>query len=109
MFKIFTTEEFDKDFNKLDKSEQLRIKKIFIQLKKQGDQVGKPLSGLSFFKEKRLNGKRLYFLVYNDISIILALTISDKKAQQATINQILVDIAEYQKYVYETLRKRDLI
>ena len=37
MFKIFTTEEFDKDFNKLDKSEQLRIKKIFIQLKKQGD------------------------------------------------------------------------
>ena len=109
MFKIFTTEEFDKDFNKLDKSEQLRIKKIFIQLKKQGDQVGKPLSGLSFFKEKRLNGKRLYFLVYNDISIILALTISDKKAQQATINQILVDITEYQKYVYETLRKRDLI
>ena len=109
MFKIFTTEEFDKDFNKLDKSEQLRIKKIFIQLKKQGDQVGKPLSGLSFFKEKRLNGKRLYFLVYNDISIILALTISDKKAQQATINQILVDIAEYQRYVYETLRKRDLI
>ena len=109
MFKVFTTEEFDKDFNKLDKSEQIRAVKVIKQLKEQGDQVGKPLSGLSFFKEKRLNGKRLYFLVYKDISIILALTISDKKAQQVTINQILVDIAEYQRYVYETLRKRDFI
>ena len=54
-------------------------------------------------------GKNMSALKYKDTSVILALTISDKKAQQATINQILVDIAEYQKYVYETLRKRDLI
>ena len=109
MFRIFTTHEFDKDFEKLDNSEQIRIRKIISQLKEQGELVGKPLAGLSFFREKKFNGKRLFFLVYKNYSVVLILAISDKKAQHATINRILLDISEYQQYIYSTLKKLGLI
>ena len=105
MYKLFTTEEFDMDFRGLDTSEQRRIQKILNHLKEQGEFVGKPLSGLSFFREKKFNGKRLYFLVYPNWMVILVLAISDKRTQQATINRILLDLAEYQQYVFEILKK----
>ena len=105
MFQIFTTQEFDKDFSKLSHQEQERVNKILNQLKEQGEDTGKSLSGLSFFREKKFEGKRLYYLVYKDHFVILAIAISDKKAQQATINRILLDLVEYQQYVYDLLRK----
>ena len=105
MYRIFTTEEFDKDFSKLSSKEQVRVNKILKQLREQGEDTGKPLSGLSFFREKKFNGKRLYYLIYKDSFVILAIAISDKKAQQATINRILLDLVEYQQYVYDLLRK----
>lgn len=108
MYRIFTTEEFERDYNKLDKLEQERVKKIIKQLKERGDEVGKPLSGLSFFREKRFNGKRLYFLVYKSVFVVLNLAISDKKTQQATINRILLDLENYQEYVYKTLKEKRL-
>ena len=105
MFRILTTEEFDRDFGKLSSQEQARVNKILKQLKEKGGDVGKPLSGVSFFREKKFNGKRLYYLIYKDFFVILAIAISDKKAQQATINRILLDLVEYQQYVYDLLRK----
>ena len=105
MLRIFTTAEFDKDFSKLSSQEQVRINKILKQLEEQGEDTGKPLSGLSFFREKKFDDKRLYYLVYKDSFVILAIAISDKKAQQATINRILLDLVEYQQYVYDLLRK----
>jgi len=107
-FRIFKTKEFDRDFNKLDKSEQMRVEGILKQLAERGDEVGKPLV-LPFFKEKRFDGKRVYFLVYEDYNVILVIAISDKKAQQATINRILIDISNYQQYVFEELRRRGII
>mgnify|MGYP001367248222 CR=1 FL=1 len=103
MFKIFTTNEFENDFKKLDNSEQIRVKKILKQLKEQGGDVGKPL-GLSSFREKKFDGKRLYYLVYENMLVILLLGISDKKTQQATINKILMKIEEYRHYILEMLR-----
>lgn len=93
----------------MDESEQKRVNKILDQLLERGGEVGKPLSGLSFFREKKFDGRRLYYLVYRDVFVVLALAISDKKAQQATINQILLNLAEYQQYVFEALRKRGII
>jgi len=105
MFKLFTTTEFDEEFADLDKSEQIKVKKILKQIKERRDEVGDPLSGLSFFREKRFGGKRVYFLIYKDMLVVLAIGISDKKAQQSTINKILIDLANYQQYVIETLKK----
>lgn len=106
VFKIYTTEEFDKDFIKLSNQEQNRVTKILTQLKEQGADVGKPLSGLSFFREKKFNGKRIYYLVYKNYFIILVIAISDKKAQQATINRILIDLVEYSEYIFKLSRKK---
>ncbi|MFC1682406.1 type II toxin-antitoxin system RelE/ParE family toxin, partial [Nanoarchaeota archaeon] len=83
MFRVFTTKEFDKDFNKLGESDKKRVRKIMKQLKKQGDSVGKPL-GKPYFREKKFVEKRLYFLIYKQFMIILAVGISNKKAQQIT-------------------------
>jgi len=107
-FRIFKADEFDKVLKKLDNSEQKRVDKILAQIAERGDEVGKPLSG-PFFREKKFDGKRLYYLVYKDFSVVLALTIGDKKTQQATINTILLNLAQYQQHVIELLRKLGLL
>lgn len=107
MFCVLTTEEFDNEVERLDPQERERVHKILRQLKEQGGDIGKPLSGLSFFREKKFEGKRLYYLVYKEFLVILAIALSDKKTQQATINRILIDLVEYQQYVFDLIRKKD--
>ncbi len=106
MPRILITEDYEKEYAKLDNNEQIRIKKIIKQLKEKGFGVGKPLSGLSFFKEKKFDGKRLYYLEYKNFDVILIIAISDKKTQQVTINRILIDLAEYQQYVIKKLQEQ---
>ncbi|HLC92164.1 MAG TPA: hypothetical protein VJH23_00490 [archaeon] len=107
-YRIFKTREFDDDFEKLEKFEKERVRKFLAQLSEKGGSVGKPLS-VPFFREKKFSGNRLYFLVYENFFVILAVAISDKKAQQATINAILSKLAAYQSYVMETLKKTGTI
>jgi mRNA-degrading endonuclease RelE of RelBE toxin-antitoxin system len=106
MFRIFTTKEFDDNFNKLDGSNKKIVRKIMEQLKNQGSNVGKPL-GRSYFKEKKFGNKRLYFLVYENYTIILAVGISDKKAQQPTINKIVSEIENYKEFIIKRLKDID--
>lgn len=98
MFKLFTTREFDTDFLNLDESDKIRVRKIMSELKEKGESVGKPL-GRKYFREKKFGNKRLYFLVYKDRLIVLAVGISNKKMQQNTINKILLELKEHEKYV----------
>ncbi len=51
-YKIYTTEEFDRDFRKLDGSLQQQIEKEIGQLET-NPYVGKPL-GYKFFREKKI-------------------------------------------------------
>ena len=104
MFRILKTDEFDRLYNKLDNSEQKRLNKIKNQLSEKGDVIGKPLSGLEFFREKRFNGKRIYYLVYKEFNIIFVIAISDKKAQQSTINKILMNLNDYKKHIRNFLK-----
>jgi len=100
MFRVFTTEQFDEDFDKLDGSDKKKVRKIKKQLENKGGKVGKPL-GREYFREKKFGSKRLYFLVYKQYTIVLAIGISNKKMQQSTINKIISDIKEYEKFVKE--------
>ncbi|MFB6246323.1 MAG: hypothetical protein ABEI74_01895 [Candidatus Pacearchaeota archaeon] len=102
MFRVFTTEQFDKDYEKLDESEKKKVRKIRDQLKEKGDSVGKPLRR-SYFREKKFEGKRLYFLVYKEFMIVLGVGISGKKIQQHTIDKIISDIKSYEKYIRKRL------
>ena len=60
MYEIYTTESFLGEYDRLSKNEKSRIDKIKEQLKI-NPYVGKPL-GYKFFREKRINGRRLYHL-----------------------------------------------
>lgn len=109
MFRLLYSSTFEKNLKKLDHSEQIKVEKILYQIKERGDKVGDPLSGLPFLREKRLNGKRLYFLVYKNLEVILVLGTSDKKAQRETINAIVINLEYYEHHVMETLRKTGLL
>ena len=86
MFKIFTTDEFDKDFDKLDSSLQKQIEKEIEQLE-ENPYVGKPLS-YKFFREKRIKNYRIYYLIYEEYVVVFVIALSDKKGQQNVIDSI---------------------
>ena len=55
------------------------------------------------FREKKFEDKRLYFLVYENCMIILALAISDKKAQRETIDKIISELKTYKEIIDKKL------
>ncbi len=93
------TLEFEKQYKKLSKFSKFKVKRTIKRIKHKFGKIGKPLAGLKFFREVRINGKRLYFLIYNTNLIILIVAISNKKTQQATINKILNELKNYKKYL----------
>lgn len=103
-YKILWTEEFKKDFNKLPKPIQEEIKKLRDKIK-ENPFVGDPL-GYKFLREKKLKGLRLYFLIYEDIVLVLFIGISDKKTQQATIDEIKMRLTDYYMDVHKNLKER---
>ena len=107
MFRIFRSEWYDKKYNKLDKSEQEKVTKIEQELKLQPFN-GKPL-GYKFFREKKLNGKRLLFLVYEEHSSVLLITITDKKAQQQDINLIKQNLDRYRDSIKSIIQNFKLL
>jgi mRNA-degrading endonuclease RelE of RelBE toxin-antitoxin system len=95
-YAIYTLNVFDKEMNKLPESDKEIIKKIFLQLKENpyvGDQIR-----YRFFREKRIREKRIYYLVYDDLKIVLMAAIGGKKAQEETIDDIVRYFDEYRKY-----------
>jgi|SRR3989344_3487364 len=103
MFKIFRTEEFDKkllkNFSKTDREQIENFEKNQLV---NNPYIGDPL-GYKFFREKRIKGKRVYFLIYDDLGIVLMVDLSDKKTQQKTIEKIKENLEEY----YKAIRQRD--
>ena len=103
-FRVFTTEAFNKDFKNLTKDEQVRIKNIRDKQLKNSPYVGKPLN-YTWFREKKIAGKRLYFLIYDDLCAVLIVAWSDKKTQQATINSIKLALDFYKEDVRKQLSR----
>lgn len=99
MYRVFRSEWYDEKLKKLDKSEVIMIEKFEQHLKKEPFS-GKPL-GYRFFREKKFNGKRLMFLVYEEHSIVFFVTITDKKAQQKDIDFIVANLNIYKGKIDE--------
>jgi|TARA_Y100000034_G_scaffold51026_1_gene62772 mRNA-degrading endonuclease RelE of RelBE toxin-antitoxin system len=100
-FKIYKTNEFEKDFEKLDKSIKDRIEKEVIKLEI-NPYSGKPL-GYKFFREKKIGGYRFYYLVYDEYVIVFIIAISSKKDQQKTIDIIKSLIPYYKEEIKKKL------
>jgi len=103
VFEVYRTETFDKEMNKLENEYQERIQNLFLQLKV-NPYLGDPLRS-KVLREKRLDEKRLYFLVFEDLNSVLFVAIGNKKTQQKTIDCILELIDEYKIYLKKLLGK----
>ena len=95
MPKVFETNSFERDTKTLSKAEQQQLESLKDQLAEHFG-IGKPLQ-YSFLREKRIGSKRIYFLVYEEQDAVLLVAISDKKAQQETIDKIVELLPEYKK------------
>jgi len=102
-YSVYSTETFDEEIKKLSGDYHGRIVKLYLKLK-ENPYVGDQLK-YKFLREKRLDEKRIYFLVYDDLKSVLIVAISGKKNQQETINHIIKNFDEYKIYMEKLLEK----
>ena len=105
MFAVFRTRRFEKEMEKrLSKEEQKKVVGIERDQLTVHPFVGDPL-GYPFFREKKIGGKRIYFLIYEDLRSVLMVAISDKKTQQETIDEIKGSLESYFGVVKEAVKR----
>jgi putative component of toxin-antitoxin plasmid stabilization module len=63
--------------------------------------------GFKFFREKKIGGKRVYYLIYEDLKAVLLVGVSDKKSQQETIDEIKSKLTGYFLVVKDALKQHD--
>lgn len=100
MYRVFKSPKFDKKVEKLLSSKELNELDKLIEKLKSDQFIEKPLN-YEFFREYKIGVKRIYFLVYEDIAIILLVNSSNKKYQQETIDEIKLLLNEFKQYAYE--------
>lgn len=103
IYSVYTTRNFDRKISKLSKNDVEKIQKIFLQLK-ENPYVGDQLR-YKHLREKRVEEKRIYYLVYDDLKTVLIVAISGKKNQQATINHIVDNFDGYKRYLEKILKE----
>ena len=103
MFKVIGTDTYLKEISKWSKVELEAAEKIPKQLK-ENPFVGQQLR-YNFLREKRIKEKRVYFLVYEDLNLVLLVATSGKKDQQATIEHIISQFDEYRKVAEDVAKQ----
>lgn len=104
-YSVYTTESFDKEAAKLSPLDQEIIRKICFKLK-DSPYVGDALR-YKFFREKRIREKRLYFLIYDDLSAVLLVAFGGKKIQQETIDYVVRYLPELKVYLEQKIREEN--
>lgn len=59
-----------------------------------------------FFREKRIKEKRIYYLVYDDLSAVLVVAFGGKKAQKETIDEIIKYLPKFKEYLKNILKSK---
>ncbi len=95
MFVVIGTETYLEEIGKWSKFEQEVAAKIPAHLA-ENPYVGKPL-GYLFLREKKIEGKRVYYLIYEEFNLVLLVATSEKKDQQSTINHIKRGLDEFKE------------
>lgn len=109
MNRVFKSPDFDKNAEKLFSKKDFESLNSFIASLKENSSIGKPLS-FNFFREKKISGKRIYFLIYEELELILLVGVSNKKTQQDTIDNIKSYLKEYKEYallLHNKINKND--
>ena len=101
-YAVYTTENFEKEVLKWSGNYLKKIKKIFLQLK-ENPYVGDTIR-YKFFREKRIKEKRIYYLIYDELSVVLIVAFGGKKEQQETIDKIIKYLPEFKRYIEKLLK-----
>ncbi len=104
-YKIYHSARFDSELSKLDKDFKNRIDKIEDQLV-ENPYVGDPLN-VKWFREKRYNKYRIYFIIYDNLESVFMVAISEKKDQQKVINTIRLLFDYLKKEIENIIKKED--
>lgn len=95
---LFQTVGFEKKFNKLiPKNLRLSVQKQILKLA-DDPFTGKPL-GFKFFREKKFDKWRIYYLIYGDLVVVYFVSISDKKMQQKEIDGLKLMFNQFKEEV----------
>ena|SRR3989344_1717408 len=105
-FRVYHSKRFDSELSNFDKEFQDRVDKIEDNLMV-NPYAGDPI-GTKWFREKRINGKRVYFLIYENLDSVLMVAISDKKDQQKVINTIKLLLDFFREEIVNLVNKEDL-
>lgn len=103
MFKVIGTDTYLEEINKWPKLDREAAEKIPKKIAVNpfiGDQLSYP-----FLREKRIKGRRVYYLIYKDLKLVLLVAASGKKNQQATINHIQKHLDKFRK-IAENIAKQ---
>ena len=102
VYAIYITENFEKEIEKISNSDKEVLQKIFLQIK-ENPYVGDSIK-YRFFREKRIREKRIYYLIYDDLSAVLVVAFGGKKAQQETIDEVIKDLPKFKIYLENLLK-----
>ncbi|MDO8428681.1 MAG: hypothetical protein Q7S92_05710 [Candidatus Diapherotrites archaeon] len=94
-FGVYETETLIRLRKKMEKHEIEWMEKVKREIK-ENPFTGKPLQ-VPWFREKKFEGKRLYYLIYENLGKILLVRFAGKKEQQEIINFILKNKKEFEK------------
>ena len=100
-YEVYTTDEFDRDFERLDNSLKIQIDNEIEQLEI-NPYVGRSLN-YKFFREKKVKNFRIYFLVYEGYVVVFVIALSSKKYQQKVIDTIKTLIPYYKEEIKKKL------
>jgi len=106
MYAVFRTQRFDKELSKQLSPEEQREIAAFEQKRLVENPYVGDMLGYRFFREKKIDGKRVYYLIYDDLRAVLMVAVSTKKTQQATINEIHDRLKEYHEAIKEAIKQR---
>lgn len=97
MNQVYETETFSKLYDAAEKREQEWIEKMKDQLA-ENLRVGKPLQ-FDWLREKKLDNKRLFYLINENTNKAVLIAFGPKKEQQKIINHILLNKERYLKLI----------
>lgn len=95
MFNVIGTDTYLEEIGKWSKADRASAEKIPKKIAVNpfiGNQLSYP-----FLREKRIKEKRIYYLIYEDLKLVLLVAVSGKKDQQATIDHIKENLDEFRK------------
>ncbi len=98
MWELRETNEFEHKFEELPPDIKERFEDQIKKLRENPYGLGKPL-GYPWFRELRNDKFRVYYLIYDQLVVVLFVGISDKKNQQAVINIVKNNLKMFKEFV----------